>query len=278
MKILVTGGSGQLGRDVFEAAEAAGHDVVSLGSAELDVTDTDRVATVIAEARPDAIIHCAAWTAVDDAEVQRDAAFAVNAGGTRNVCAAAHLVGAWVVTVSTDYVFAGSSSEGYAEGDPTDPINVYGASKLASEQATLEYPQFAVARTAWLFGEHGSNFVKTIAGLAASRSELDVVVDQVGSPTWTVHLAAALVRAAELRIAGILHLAGSPTATWFEVAQEVVKASGSDCEIRPTTSDTFVRPAARPACSILRVTREDTPVVGDWREGVAAVCESLLRA
>jgi dTDP-4-dehydrorhamnose reductase len=213
---------------------------------------------------------------VDDAEEHRDAAFLVNEQGTRNVCAAAHRHGAYVITVSTDYVFNGSSEDGYSEGDITDPINVYGASKLGSEEATLQYPEFGVARTAWLFGEHGNNFVKTIAALAASRPELDVVQDQVGSPTWTMHLAEALVQAAEKRLAGVLHLAGSPTATWFDMAREVVRVTGADCVVKPTTSDKFVRPAARPACSILRVTRADTPTVGDWREGVAAVCATLI--
>lgn len=272
MKLLVTGAGGQLGRDVVRAATAAGHDVLAAGRVELDVEDAARVSQVAMQFVPEAIIHCAAWTAVDDAEESREEAFRANELGTRNVALAAKAIGAHVVAVSTDYVFPGSNPAGYAEYDETGPINVYGESKLAAEQSLFDVlPEATLARTAWLFGAEGSNFVRTIARLAAGRESLEVVTDQVGSPTWTGHLATALVTCAARRIAGPLHLAGSPPATWFEVAQEVVRVSGAECEIRPTTSDAFPRPAPRPANSILRVTRPETPPVGDWRDGVRAV-------
>lgn len=277
-RILITGAGGQLGRDVVAAAGAAGAEALGLGRVELDITEPARVRQVIERWRPDAIVHCAAWTAVDEAEEHRDEAFAINEGGTRNIIAAARESGAYVVSVSTDYVFAGSNSEGYAEGDATDPINAYGASKLAAERATLELDGAAVARTAWLFGASGTNFVRTIARLASDRSELDVVVDQVGCPTYTRHLAGALVECALQRLPGVLHLVGSPTATWFELAQEVVAVLGAECEVRPTSSDSFPRRAARPACSILRVTRSDTPHVGDWRVGVREVIAAMRAA
>ena len=269
--ILVTGAGGQLGVDVVEVAGTRGHRVVGLGRTELDCTDATRVAQVVAELRPTAIIHCAAYTKVDDAEEHRDDAFAGNELATQNVVAAAQSVGAYLVGVSTDYVFPGTSETGYGEGDATAPINVYGASKLAGEHAITAEPSFAVARTAWLFGRTGTNFVRTIARVAQQRPHIDVVTDQVGSPTYTRHLAAALVAATEQRLAGVLHLAGAPIATWHEVAVEIVEQLGVECAVRPTTCDAFPRPAARPACSILRATRSDTPTVGDWRDGIREV-------
>lgn len=275
LRVLVTGAGGQLGHDVVRAATRAAHDVVGVARSELDVVDETAVRELVERFAPHAVIHCAAWTAVDDAESEREAAFAVNEAGSRNVARACRDAGAHLVAVSTDYVFAGTDPAGYAELDEVDPINVYGASKLAGERAIVELlPSATIARTAWLFGADGANFVRTIARLAAERDHLEVVTDQVGSPTWTGHLAAALVTCAERRIAGVLHLAGSPPATWFEVAQEVVRVVGADCEVRPTTSDRFPRPAPRPACSILRVTRPDTPPVGDWRDGVRSVLET----
>jgi len=263
----------------MRAAGEAGHEALGLDRAHLDITDAAAAERVVADWAPTAVIHCAAWTAVDEAEEHRDAAFAANEAGSRNVAAAAHAAGAYIIGVSTDYVFAGTDPEGYAEQDKPNPINVYGASKLAGEHALLEaHPEGAVARTAWLFGADGENFVRTIARLAATRDSLDVVTDQVGSPTWTGHLAAALVVAAEQRIPGILHLGGAPTATWHEVASEVVRVLGAPCEVRPTTSDRFPRPAPRPACSILRVTRAETPAMGDWRDGVRAVLAAVQPA
>jgi dTDP-4-dehydrorhamnose reductase len=270
--MLVTGGNGQLGHDVVRAATPRGWRVTALGSAELDVTDTAIVDRVVNALKPEAIVHCAAWTAVDDAETNRDVAFFVNETGSRNVARAAQRSDAYLIGVSTDYVFAGDNPDGYVEADAVDPINVYGASKLAGELALLEEcPTAAIGRTAWLFGADGENFVRTIARLADSRDTLDIVNDQVGSPTWTLHLANALIDSAEQRLGGILHLAGSPTASWYEVAQEVVNTTGARCELNPVDSSAFLRPAKRPACSILRAARADTPVVGDWREGVRAV-------
>lgn len=273
--ILVTGGSGQLGSELMHESAVRGLDAVGLGHAELDVTDATRVCELVAALRPAAIVHCAAWTVVDDAEVDPAGALRVNGEGTANVVAAARDVGAYLLTVSTDYVFAGDDAGGYDEGSATDPINAYGASKLAAEHVTLELPGAAVARTAWLFGATGTNFVRTIIGLALQRDAIDVVTDQVGSPTYAPHLAGALLDCVQQRLPGVLHLVGSPTATWFDVASEVVRVLGASCEVRPTTSDRFPRPARRPACSILRATRADTPSVGDWRDGVHEVVAAL---
>jgi dTDP-4-dehydrorhamnose reductase len=268
---LVTGAAGQLGRDVMRSLAARDHQAIGLSRAELDITDAAQVHSVVQSLEPDAIVHCAAYTAVDDAESHRDSATAVNVDGSRNIAQAAASVDAYLIGVSTDYVFDGADPAGYDEHAATGPINVYGETKLAGERELLACEGAAVARTAWLFGRDGTNFVRTIARLAASRDAIDVVTDQVGSPTYTAHLADALVRCVEQRPAGVLHLAGSPVATWNEIAKYVVEVLGVECEVRPTTSDAFPRPAARPACSILRSTRPDAPTVGDWRDGVRAL-------
>ncbi|MBC7643842.1 MAG: dTDP-4-dehydrorhamnose reductase [Thermoleophilia bacterium] len=276
--ILVTGAGGQLGAAVVDACADAGLEAIGLGHAAFDVTDRGRVESIVNKMRPHSVIHCAAWTAVDDAQEQREAAFAVNETGTRNVARAAEAVGARFVTISTDYVFPGTDPAGVAEGDTPDPINVYGASKLASEIAAVEEaPAALIARTAWLFADHGGNFVRTMLGLCAERESIDVVDDQVGSPTYAPHLARALVHAVSDELTGVIHLAGEPSATWFDVAVATVEAAGYSCGVRRTTSDKFPRPAARPSCSILRVTRDDTPTVGDWREGVRKVVQAYQR-
>ncbi len=274
-RILVTGAAGQLGMDVMRIAAAAGCDAIGVDRTELDITDADAVRELVDHMRPAVIIHCAAWTAVDDAETQEAAARLVNEAGTTHVAEAARRVGAKLVAVSTDYVFPGDAVDGYAEDDVTGPTNAYGRTKLLAEHAALAVPGAVVARTAWLFGEHGANFVRTIAGLALQRESIEVVNDQVGSPTWSLHLARALVECAASDITGIVHLAGSPTATWYDVACEVVRQLNASCTVHPVSSDAFPRPAARPACSILRVTRAGTPSMGDWRDGVRAVLAAL---
>ena len=269
--MLVSGGDGQLGQDMLAVAAERGLPAVGLGRADLDVTDRGSVASVMEAIQPSAIIHCAAWTDVDGAEADEDAALAVNRDGARNLTEAARAFSVPMASISTDYVFDGSNSGGYVETDEPAPINAYGRTKLAGELAALEHDRGLVIRTAWVFGEHGQNFPATILRLARDRDAIDVVTDQVGSPTWTRHLAAATLDALEAGMTGIVHMAGGPPASWFEVAQEVVEAAGLGCEVRPTSSDAFPRPAARPACSILRSERDGGGDVGDWRAGVRAV-------
>ncbi len=275
-RILVTGAAGQLGVDVVAAAAESGITALGVSRRELDVTDSARVTDIVSAFQPDAIIHCAAWTAVDDAEAQPEAARDVNEVGTRVIAQAADACGAHLVAVSTDYVFDGRAEAGYAENDPTAPINEYGRTKLLAERAAREVcSSVTVARTSWAFGCHGANFVRTILGLASTRDAIDVVSDQRGCPTWTRHLADALLAAAESRIQGTLHLVGSPACSWHDLAVAAVHEAGIDCDVRAVSSDRFPRPAPRPACSILRVTRPETPVVGDWHEGVAAVVSAM---
>lgn len=269
--ILVTGAAGQLGVAVLEACARRGVEAIGFTRAELDVADEPRVLEVASTLRPRAIIHCAAYTNVDGAETDRDGAFRVNETGSRAIARAARASGAHLVAVSTDYVFPGTAPAGYAEHDATGPINVYGESKLAGEiaiRSELGDDGACIARTAWLFSAQAPNFVQTIASAAAARDSLDVVDDQRGNPTWCGHLADALVTCALEQIGGTHHLVDQPAATWRDLAQQVVTELDAACTVHPTTSDAFVRPAARAAVSVLRVTRSDTPAMGDWRDGV----------
>jgi dTDP-4-dehydrorhamnose reductase len=273
MRLLVTGAAGMLGRDVAAAAVRAGHDVIPLSRRELDVCDRAAVAAAIAAARPDAIVNCAAWTDVDGAEANEQPATAVNGAGAGNVAAAAG--DAFVVHVSTDYVFDGTASEPYVESAPTRPLGAYGRSKLAGEAAVAEAApdSHAIVRSSWLFGPHGGNFVATMLRLARERDALTVVDDQVGCPTFTGHLAGALVEIADLRLPGIRHAAGAGSCSWHDLAAATFAATGADVELSRGRTADLGRPAPRPAYSVLRSERPDTPVLPPWQDGLHAYLE-----
>ena len=280
MRLLVTGAGGMLGRAVVDAAARLGHDVRGCARAELDVTDEAATRQAIAAARPYAIVNCAAYTDVDGAESDRHGAEAVNARGAGNVAAAAADVGAFVVHLSTDYVFDGFKREPWVESDPVAPLGVYGETKLAGERAVAAANSaHAIARTAWLFGSGGRNFVDTMLTLGAQRDEVSVVTDQVGCPTWTGHLAAALVELAERPgETGIHHIAGSGSCSWNELALEIFDRAGIDCRVLPATSEQFPRPAARPAYSVLGTERIDPLVLPPWQDGLAAYLATRVAA
>jgi dTDP-4-dehydrorhamnose reductase len=272
MRLLVTGAAGMLGRDVVAAAGDAGHEVVALARADLDITDAAAVRAAVRDARPDAVLNCAAWTDVDGAEDAEDAATAINGAGAGHVAAAAAESGALVVQVSTDYVFDGQAREPYAEDAPTAPQSAYGRSKLAGERAVAAAAPgaCAIVRSSWLFGPHGRNFVDTMRRLGAERDELAVVDDQVGSPTYTGHLAPALVTIAERGLTGVLHVAGGGRCSWFDLAVATFEESGIACRVRPQSTADSGRPAPRPAFSALAATLCDAPVLPPWREGLRA--------
>jgi dTDP-4-dehydrorhamnose reductase len=270
MRLLVTGAAGMLGRDVVAAAEGAGHDVTGLARRDLDIADPDAVRAAVAAARPDAVVNCAAWTDVDGAEEHEADATLINGAGAGYVAAAAP----YVVHVSSDYVFDGTASEPYTESDPTGPAGAYGRSKLDGELAVAANGEHAVVRSAWLFGVHGKNFVATMLRLAEDRDEVNVVADQIGCPTFSGHLAPALVDIAERRLTGILHVAGGGACSWHELAQATFDEAGVDCRAVPVTTAEFPRPAPRPAWSVLRSTRPDAPALPPWREGLSAYLRS----
>jgi dTDP-4-dehydrorhamnose reductase len=270
MRLLVTGAAGMLGRDVVAAAESAGHDVIALARRDLDIADPAAVRAAVQAARPDAVVNCAAWTDVDGAEEHEAEATRVNGIGAGNVAAAAP----YVVHVSSDYVFDGAASEPYAEDDPTGPRSAYGRSKLAGEHAVAAAGEHAIVRSAWLFGAHGRNFVATMLRLAEDRDEVRVVDDQVGCPTFTGHLAPALVEIAERRLTGVLHVAGGGACSWCELARATFEEAGADCRAVPVTTAEFPRRAERPAWSVLRSTRREAPALPPWREGLSAFLRS----
>jgi dTDP-4-dehydrorhamnose reductase len=269
MRLLVTGAAGMLGTDVVAAA-AARHDVVPFTRTELDITDRDAVRAAVGDTAPDAIINCAAWTDVDAAEADEAAATRINGDGAGHLAAAADEAGAHVVHVSTDYVFGGDATEPYVESAPTGPIGAYGRSKLAGEVAVSAVPGHAIVRTAWVFGRHGKNFVETMLRLGAERDEVTVVDDQLGCPTYTGHLAAALVRVAEQRARGVLHVTGGGQCTWRDLAVATFAAAGLSVRVNRGSSADLGRPAPRPAYSVLGSTRSDAPVLPSWQEGLNA--------
>lgn len=255
MRVLVTGAAGQLGRDTVLACEAAGDTVFGVDRSQLDVTDRDAVLGAITSLRPDAVVHCAAWTAVDLCEGDPGRAFDANAMAVRHVVEACHRVGAHLVHVSTDYVFDGSLPRPYLEWDTPNPASVYGASKLAGEREALALgPDAAVVRTSWVCGEHGANMVKTVLRLVDTNPTLSFVSDQVGHPTFTADLAPMLRRLAIDRRSGVHHLTNQGAVSWHEFVQAIVAGVGRDpgmvlpiltADLQPP------RPAPRPANSVL---------------------------
>ena len=275
MRILITGATGMLGLDVQAAAAASGHDAVAHSRTELDITDSGAVAEAIGAARPDAVINCAAYTNVDGAESDPDRAHAVNGAGAGHVAAAAAQAGARVIHVSTDYVFDGTKRSPYVESDRTAPASVYGASKLAGERAVADAApdHHTIVRTSWLFGAGGPCFPATMLRLAGERNELTVVDDQVGCPTYTAHLATALVAIAGAAepLAGVVHLAAAGECSWHDFAVAIFERAGVEVTVERGRSEDLGRPAPRPAYSVLRSERGTAvPLLPDWRDGLDA--------
>jgi dTDP-4-dehydrorhamnose reductase len=281
MRILVTGAGGMLGTDVRRAAESADVEVVGWSRSELDVTDSQAVAQKLRRLAPAVVINCAAWTDVDRAELDERPAAAVNGAGAGNVARAAAAIGAWTVHISSDYVFDGSRSTPYLESDRPAPLSAYGRSKLAGERAVQSAAPDAhtVVRTSWLFGNGGRCFPRTILRLAAERDVLTVVDDQVGSPTFTGHLAPALIElATAARLEGTVHLSGGGECSWCEFAQAVVHAAQLNAEIKPGRTEDMERPAPRPPYSVLRSGRPEVPGLPQWREGIGEFLAAGVRA
>lgn len=283
MRLLVTGSGGQLGQDVVRAATVAGDDVIAADHASLDVTDRDAVLGAIITVRPHAVVHTAAWTAVDACEGEPDRAMVTNAVAVRWVAEGCHRAGAHLVAVSTDYVFDGTLVRPYREWDAPNPQSVYGASKLAGESEALAVgPAAAVVRTSWLCGEHGSNMVKTVLGLAArSADELAFVDDQIGCPTFTADLAPVLRRLALDRRSGVHHVTNAGEVSWYEFAREVLAAGGHDPgRVRPIATSELdpPRPAPRPANSVLDnsvMRAAGLPLLRDFRAPLTELISTL---
>ena len=264
MKILVTGAAGQLGYDVCRELATRGikHRGVDIG--DFDITDAQATREDIADYRPDAVIHCSAWTAVDKAEDEPERCWAVNADGTRNIAGVCRELGAKMIYISTDYVFPGEGTAFYAPGDPVSPKNVYGRSKLAGElavQSLLE--RYFIVRISWVFGKNGNNFVKTMLRLAETRPELSVVCDQVGSPTYTADLAPLLCDMALTDKYGIYHAANEGVCSWSEFAEEIFRLAGKRVQVNAIPTSQYPTRAERPLNS--RMERDGLETAGFCR-------------
>jgi dTDP-4-dehydrorhamnose reductase len=267
--MVITGAGGMLGRDVVAAARARGHQVIALTHEDLDITSRD-VDPVVSQLRPEAIINCAAWTDVDAAEERERDAMLINDTAAGLLAVAAAQVGAKIVHLSTDYVFDGSCRTPYVESDMPSPLSAYGRSKLAGETAVaVSNPNHFIVRSSWLFGLGGPNFVETMLRVGTEQQEVLVVSDQVGCPTYTPHLAGALVLLAEDDEYGIHHVTGEGACSWFDFAQEIFDLAGYDTRVMAATTDMLARPAPRPAHSVLGTERPNPIALPPWRKALA---------
>ena len=280
MRILITGAGGLLGHAVVRAAEDAGHDVRAFPRSRLDVTDPGEVERRLRAEKPEVVIHCAAYTAVDRAEQESDQAMSVNRDGTRNVAMAAAQVGATVVYPSTDYVFNGRANTPYRPDDETSPLNAYGVSKLAGEQVlAMSRCRWMVVRTSWLYGPGGRDFVDVVLERGERRSGMAVVADQVGCPTWTGSLAPGIVELAEAGANGTYHLCDAGQASWLEFARKVVEEAGIDLEFTGTSTLAWGAPAERPPYSVLDCSKVETTLgraMTPWPESLHSYLSEAL--
>lgn len=289
-RVIVTGAGGQLGSYLVRALAGAGATPVAFGhrpgpgiDAAVDIADGEALAQAIDDAGPDTIIHAAAMTDVDGCETDPERADEINRLGTQNVARAAVRAGAWLIAVSTDFVFSGANPPA-AEADPTDPISVYGASKRAGELTVLAASDaFAVARTAWVYGGKGKHFPRSMLNLLAARDHVDVVEDERGNPTFAGDLADALVKIVALRLPGVVHVTNEGTASRFDLARAIASHAGLDAErIRPTTVEAFLAkyplPARRPADSSLSNTRAAAlgVTLRPWQDALADYIPRLV--
>ncbi len=272
MSWLITGAGGMVGSDLRDALAIRGEDVVALTKSDLDITDSRAVAAALDESHPSIIINCAGYTRVDEAESNERVANAINGSSVELLAQAANAVDALLVHLSSDFVFDGRKDSPYEINDPTAPLSIYGRSKLLGELAATHARRHVVVRTSWLFGANGPNFVEAIRNqIRKGTNPLRVVNDQRGRPTYTLHLAEAIIRIANLDARGIIHYADEPQCTWYDFARTIVEELGADVTVKPVSTDEFPRPAARPAYSVLSTERYErlTGVKPEsWREGL----------
>ncbi len=281
MKVMVVGARGMLGTDLMQALAA--QSPVGFDLPEMDITDAGQCHELVRDVRPDVIIDVAALTNVDYCESHAEEAFRINGQGTGNLAAAAQAAGAFLVYYSTDYVFDGTKEEAYHEDDATNPLSVYGKSKLSGEKfVRSQCADHLILRTSWLFGCHGKNFIRTIVGAAREGQFLRVVDDQRGSPTYTRDLAAATLALLDAGGRGTYHVTNSGACSWYELAlQSVEWAAVTGARVVPVKTHEFPRPAPRPASSILaptRLRREGFPPMRPWQEAVRDYIASCLSA
>ncbi len=266
MKILVTGANGMLGQDLVPILEKENFDIIPTDLHNLDITDEEAVKNFIDETKPDFIIHAAAYTDVDGAESNPEKALLINEKGTENLSKYCALADIPMLYISTDYVFDGTKNAPYLPNDTTNPINVYGLSKLKGEEVLQKHcSKFYIARTSWLYGHKGKNFVETMINLAQKNPELKVVSDQTGCPTWTVELSNAIVKIIKENYAyGIYHTCGSGHTSWHGFASEIMKLMNLNVTVIPVNTEQFPRPAKRPLYSVM----ENNGICLDWKQSL----------
>ncbi|HJT17491.1 MAG TPA: dTDP-4-dehydrorhamnose reductase [Thermoanaerobaculia bacterium] len=272
MKWLITGASGMVGSDLRDALDLRGEDIVALAKSDLDITDSRDVQAAVAEAVPDVIVNCAAYTRVDDAESNESLANAVNGSAVELLARSANDFHAILVQLSTDFVFDGSKRAPYEINERTAPLSAYGRSKLLGENAAKHAKRHVVLRTSWLFGKRGNNFVEAIRRqLGKGVNPLRVVNDQRGRPTYTPHLAEAIIRVVNGGANGVVQYADEPECTWYDFACAIVEELGAAVSVNPVSTEEFPRPAKRPAYSVLSTERYER-ITGvrpeSWREGL----------
>ncbi len=286
MRVLVTGSAGQLGQDLVLLLQKQGYEVLGCDRQEMDITDLDQCIEIISGFRPDAVFHCAAHTAVDAAETDIDAAYVINATGSRNVALAAERAGAKLVYISTDYVFDGMGTQPYHEYDNTDPKSIYGKSKRAGEILVQSLSsKFFIVRTSWVYGKYGNNFVKTMLKLGREKPLLQVVNDQTGSPTYTVDLANFLLELIQTEKYGVYHASNSGFCTWYEFTQAIFEEAEDilglkfTAKLEPCGTEQFPRPAPRPRYSVmehLSIRTNEFEDIRHWREGLREFLYEIL--
>ncbi len=272
--ILIIGSNGQLGSDMVMLSKQAGFNVSEIDFPQIDITDSSMTERCILGFKPDYIINCAAYTAVDDCETHREKAFAVNALGAQNIAISAKKTGAVMIHISTDYVFDGKKTSPYLEHDQTDPLTVYGKSKLEGERLIAHScEKYQIFRIAWLYGIYGNNFVKTIRNIAQKKMQqkqpLTVVNDQFGTPTYTREVCTQVLKMITQPYYGIFHCTNEGYCSWYDFALEIIKAAAIDVELVPCTTEDFPRPAPRPHYSVLEnanLKRLNMNIMKDWKE------------
>lgn len=266
MKVLVTGANGMLGQDLCPILEKEGYEVIKTDIQDMDITKGIEVEKVISNNNPDVVIHCAAYTNVDKAEDDIESARFINSTGTENIAKICAQKDITLVYISTDYVFAGNSSKPYKPTDKTAPLNNYGLTKYEGELAVQQYcKKYYIARTSWLYGIHGKNFVETIITLAQTKSELKVVDDQIGCPTWTVELSNGILKLLSSKPYGIYHVCGSGKTSWYGFAKKILELANVKTNLKPCTTQEFPRPAKRPAYSIM----DNGGLCRDWQDALS---------
>ncbi len=279
MRFLVTGATGQLGHDVVNELKKRGHTAIGVGSALMDITNSEICRQVITESGVDGVFHCGAYTAVDAAEDDRDKCIKVNADGTRNIARVCKDLDIKMIYISTDYVFNGTGERSWEPDDEREPLNIYGYSKFLGENAVTELlEKYFIVRISWVFGINGKNFVKTMLRLGKEKDALSVVNDQIGSPTYTSDLAVLLADMIETEKYGIYHASNEGFCSWYDFACEIFRQTGLDVKVTPVSSDAFPAKAKRPSNSRLnkdKLAESGFAPLPSWQDALSRYLKEL---